>query len=244
MVVRTFGLEAAGHYAAAYSLSAIYAGFILQAMGADFFPRLAAVAQDDKKSNRLVNEQVEISLLLATPGLLFTLALAPWVIRAFYAKGFDPAILVLRWQALGALCRVGTWPMTFILVSKGERRTYIWTEFAMSVSHVIFLFIGLKLFGLPGSGMAFFEGCMFHWGLVVIVVKRISGFSWSRDNTLLAAWMLPLVALTFGASMWLPAVSSQIVGMVIATICSYFSVRLLVRKVPDNRIARMFAWLP
>ena len=46
-------------------------------MGADFFPRLTAVARDKPESNRLVNEQVEVGMLVAGPGVLAMLAFAP-----------------------------------------------------------------------------------------------------------------------------------------------------------------------
>ena len=45
----------------------MYVGFILQAMGSDFYPRLTAVADDHAECNRLVNEQAQIGLLLAGP---------------------------------------------------------------------------------------------------------------------------------------------------------------------------------
>jgi hypothetical protein len=41
---------------------------------------LTAVVDNNRKCNQLVNEQAEISILLALPGVLSTLALAPWVI--------------------------------------------------------------------------------------------------------------------------------------------------------------------
>ena len=39
MVLRMVGLEAAGYYQSAWTLGGLYVGFILQAMGADFYPR-------------------------------------------------------------------------------------------------------------------------------------------------------------------------------------------------------------
>ena len=44
MLARQIGLEAAGLYAAAWTLGGLYVNFVLQAMGADFYPRLVGVA--------------------------------------------------------------------------------------------------------------------------------------------------------------------------------------------------------
>src|SRR5208283_1417758 len=76
LVVHKLGLAAAGLYQSAWTLGGLYVGFILQSMGADFYPRLTAIAGDDRECNRLVNEQAQVSLLLAGPGIIGTLTLA------------------------------------------------------------------------------------------------------------------------------------------------------------------------
>ena len=79
LVSRTYGLDAVGIYQAAWSLSGLFAGFVLTAMGTDFYPRLSAVIDDRVAAIREINEQTEIGVLLALPGLLGTLALAKWL---------------------------------------------------------------------------------------------------------------------------------------------------------------------
>ena len=111
MVIRMASLEAAGYYQAAWTLGGLYVGFILQAMGTDFYPRLTAVAQDNDLCNRLVNEQTHISLLLAGPGVLATLVFTPFITTLFYSSDFHAAVEVLRWICLGTALRVITWPM-------------------------------------------------------------------------------------------------------------------------------------
>ncbi len=56
-------------------------------MGSDFYPRLTAAARDHAECNRLVNEQAQISLLLAGPDAR-NLTFAPLVISIFYAVTF------------------------------------------------------------------------------------------------------------------------------------------------------------
>ncbi len=96
-VLGDLGKDAAGFYQSAWMLGGLYVGVVLQAMGADFFPRLTAVAKDNAQCNRLVNEQAEISLLLAGPGIMGTLTFAGLVIHVFYSAKFDPALEILPW---------------------------------------------------------------------------------------------------------------------------------------------------
>ena len=49
IVIRQMGLDAAGLYQAAFALSSVYVGFILGAMGADYYPRLTAIRQTTRK---------------------------------------------------------------------------------------------------------------------------------------------------------------------------------------------------
>ncbi len=88
VVRRDAGLEAAGFYQAAWMLGGLYVGFILQAMGTDFYPRLVRVCSDHAQSTRVVNEQAHVSILLAAPGVLATLTFAPLVLTAFYSAEF------------------------------------------------------------------------------------------------------------------------------------------------------------
>lgn len=88
LIVRDLGIEAAGIYQAAWALSGMFGVFVLQAMGTDFYPRLTAAASDDLQVTKLVNEQMEVGMLLALPGVLGAIVFAPWLMSLFYSKQF------------------------------------------------------------------------------------------------------------------------------------------------------------
>ena len=128
IVLRVEGLEAAGLYHAAWALGGLYVGIVLQAMGTDFYPRLVGAIADVGESNRLVNEQARVSLLLAGPGVLATLAFAPLALWLLYSPGFAAAAEVLRWICLGIALRVVAWPMGYIIVARNARALFVATE--------------------------------------------------------------------------------------------------------------------
>ena len=107
-----------GIYQAAIGLSSIYVGFILDAMGKDYYPSLTAIAQDNGKYTSLINHQMEIGLLIAMPGILATMTFAPLVISIFYSTKFMLAVKILRWQILGILLQTINWPMGFLIDGK------------------------------------------------------------------------------------------------------------------------------
>lgn len=176
------GLAAVGQFQAANALSSVYVGFILQAMGTDFYPRLTAVAERNAACNVTVNEQVEISLLLAVPGILGSLAAAPWAVQLFYSRQFGPAADILSWQLVGMLLRVVSWPMGFIMLAKGRGVLLVLTDLAAYATYVALGWLGLRRFGLPGVGAAFLGLYAFHALLTYAVARRLSDFRWSAAN--------------------------------------------------------------
>jgi len=239
MVLRKFDLAAAGCYSAAYVLGNTYVGFITQAMGADFYPRLTAVASDHKECNRLVNEQAEVGLLLAGPGVIATLTFAPLVIWLFYSSAFAPAVEILRWICLGMMLRVASWPMGFILVARGERKLFFWTELLANTLFVFLVWAGLTMFGLKGSGIAFFGLYVAYWAGIYLVVRRLSGFRWSGANLRLAAIFAPGIAAVFAGWYFLPYMAIAIIGVLLTLLAGIYSLKTLCALVPLERLPRL-----
>jgi enterobacterial common antigen flippase len=238
MVIRTAGFEAAGLYQSAWALGGLYVGFILQAMGADFYPRLTAIAKDNSESTRIVNEQAQVSLLLAGPGVIATLTFAPIVISLFYSGRFDGAVSVLRWFCLGMTLRVVTWPMGFIILARGEARFYFVTELIWAFINVGLSWVCLRRFGLNGAGIAFFVSYVFHGLIVYAVVHRISLFQWSAMNIKVGLLFLSLIGLTFGGFYLLPRFWPTLIGTLLMLLACVFSIRTLLGLVSVERVPR------
>lgn len=120
VLMRQFDLAVVGIYHAAFNLSGILVGFVLGAMGADYYPRLTAAADDNASVHRMVNDQSQISILLALPGLAAMMVFAPHIINLLYSASFDTAVPVLRWCIMGILGRVFSWPMGYVVLAKGK----------------------------------------------------------------------------------------------------------------------------
>ena len=73
MIQQKLSAESLGYFQAAWAISMTYIGFVLSAMGTDYYPRLTQTIHDRIKVNRLVNEQTEVAILLAGPVLTIIL---------------------------------------------------------------------------------------------------------------------------------------------------------------------------
>ena len=238
IVLHRVGIEATGLYQSAWMLGGLYVGFILQAMGADFYPRLTAVARDNAECNRLVNEQARVGMLLAGPGIIATLAFAPVVIALFYSANFFGAVETLRWICMGVALRVITWPMGYIIVARGEQAIFFWTELAWTVMNVGLTWVLIGYFGLTGAGVAFFGSYVFHGCLIYVVVRRLSGFRWSSESRRTAQLFLALVALGLCGIYLLPVYAAIAIGAMVLIVISAHSVRSLVSLVGTDQIPR------
>ncbi len=236
IVLTEGGVQAAGLYQAAWAIGGLYTGFILQAMGTDFYPRLTAAIGDEQDCNRLVNEQAEVSMLLAGPGLLATLTFAPLIMRFFYSAEFQGAVELLRWLCLGMMLRIVVWPVGFIIVAKGAQKIFLFTEVAATVVHLGLAWLLVPKLGVLGSGVAFFGLYLWHSVLIYAVVRRLTGFRWSAANRQHGLIMLSLSGLVFLAFENLPLWLALLTGSAAVILTSLYSLRLLLRLLPPEAL--------
>lgn len=246
-VLHKIGFEATGLYQSAWMLGGFYVGIILQAMGADFYPRLTATVNTHPECNRLVNEQTLVGLLLAGPGVLATLTFAPLVISMFYSAKFGAAVGVLRWICLGATLQVVTWPMGFIVVAKGRQGLFFGSELAWTIVAVGMAWFCIKFFGLNGAGIAFLGSYIFHGFLTYPIARWLTGFRWSTENKRIGLIYLSLICIGFCGFYVLPLLAATCVAAMTLVVGSAYSVRALLKMVSLHRIPlpvqRLLVWL-
>jgi antigen flippase len=245
IITREYGVSAAGYYQAAWGLSGMFAGFILTAMDADFYPRLTSIIHDRVLAIRTVNEQTEIGVLLALPGLLTTLAFGPIVIRIFYTTQFLASAALLPWLLVGVFGQVVSWPLAFIQPAKGAGRWFIATETTSIVVRSALVIWLVPRFGPVGAGYAFASGYLTHTVGMLWVGYRLIGFRWSRGVERLLFLSGLAVAVGAAVRLWIPGWQAMAIGGVIALAGSLASLRgLAVRLGNDHVLIRACGRVP
>jgi PST family polysaccharide transporter len=203
---------------------------------------LTAVANNNAECNRLVNEQTEVGLLMAGPGVLGTLTFAPLVIDLFYSTKFGPAVEVLRWICLGMLLRVASWPMGFILGAKGARKAIFLSELFMALLQIGLVWVCVRRFGLNGTGIAFFVSYIGYGCLIYFIVRSVSGFRWARENKQIGVLFLSLIAALFIGRYYLPRPVVVAGGVLTTLAASYYSAKKLCALVPLDKLPKPVRW--
>jgi antigen flippase len=245
LITQHSGIQAVGLYSAAFALSGMFVNFVLGAMSADYYPRLTGVASDKPAMVRLVNEQTEIGLLLAFPGLLATMALAPWILQIFYTHEFLGAVELMQWFILGCLGRVISWPLGFVMLALGKGRWFLLTETSFNLVHVVLIALGLHFYGIEGVAIAFVVMYAGYIAAVLRINRHLIVFKWSTECTRLGLLSLPLLGVIFTASRLLPLWPATWLGLSLTLVASVLCLRgLLARVGSEHRIVRAITRLP
>lgn len=202
MLQQQLGTHALGLFQATWTISMTYIGFALGAMGADYFPRVAGSIDDNGKVNRLANEQTEVALLLAGPVLLGMLGLAPWAVRWLYSTEFAPAWELLRFQIMGDILKVASWPLGFIIIAKGDGRTFIFTQTAIILTFVGLTWALLPVLGATAAAIGFAAMYAVALPLNHYIVSRRTGFSWTPRVRRDLSNLILFAACTVLAGIW------------------------------------------
>jgi len=230
LITQHEGTEAVGLYSAAFALSGMFVNFVLGAMGADYYPRLTGVASEKPAMVRMVNEQTEIGLLLALPGLLATMALAPWILQIFYTREFLGAVELLQWFILGCLGRVISWPLGYIMLALGKSSWLIVSESVMHAMHVLFIFFGLKIFGLVGVAQSFVLLYVIHILVTLFIGRNLISFSWSNRARATIFLSILASALILFAFLQLEVMTATLVGGTTTALTLLVSASIILKR--------------
>ncbi len=185
-VIRAFimhqgGAESVGLYQAGFVIINSYVGMVFTAIGTDFYPRLAAVNQDNSECRKVVCQQGEIAIHILAPLLCGCVLLMPLILRILYSDAFLDAAPYIFWCCPGMMFRLASWLIAYQFVAKAESRLFIVTEIIGSIVFLSLSIIGCFFGGLKGLGIAFTINYVIYFFVVFIIAIRRYGFSLSKD---------------------------------------------------------------
>lgn len=182
LVVNYYGsISELGLYNAGISISTLYVGVVLTAIGADFFPRLTAVHQDNLKVIEVVNQQGEIIVLFLCPMLVTFIIALPFIVKILFTEQFLGIIGFVRLLMIGMLFRTISWVLAYIPGAKGDYKLFLQMEILGNIIIFILSFLFYTLWGLEGLGYAFILSYIFYAGLVYLFCKRKYKFQFLKE---------------------------------------------------------------
>ena len=182
LVLHVLGKGGVGFYKAATAISLNYLGFLLTALSYDYYPRASAVRDQPHLLIDLVNKQHRIIMLLAVPIILGALAMVPYLVPLVYSRQFYPTVELLEWQLVGDLFRFSSWTMSFVVLARSSSSIYFCTELTYGLTTFFTSWVGMRLFGLTGLGMAFIATYIVYYLVLWFILKRDIRLMWTAEN--------------------------------------------------------------
>lgn len=217
-----------GYFQSAWMISSTYVGFVLQAMGNEYFPRISAQINNLKVMNSMVNKQSQIVLLISGPIFILMYAVAPVVISILYTQEFMSAVSVLHWFIVGDVIKMLGMPLRYVIMASCRGPIFIFTEFVPICIFVLVAALCVEKFGLTSVGAGY---CAMQCALLVISYfysKRVIRFQWNAEVVksfifVFACLMIVVFIFAYFESPW-----NYLVGICIGGLIGLFNVKKLI----------------
>lgn len=179
-----YNMDAVGIYQASWTISNLYIGIILSAMGIDFMPRLAKVSDDNQAMNKLINQQIEFGVALSSIGITFILLLSPIILQILYSSEFIAGSSIIRWQVLGVALRVLAFPFSYSIMAKGKSIQYAFIQVFFWTGDYLLLMLFSHLWGFDALGINYFVAYCFYLAFTYCACRYNHSFAFSRNSYL------------------------------------------------------------
>lgn len=214
------GIEMVGLYQAGVIIISTYVGLIFSAIGTDYYPRLAAINQDNAKCSEAVSQQGEIATMILGPMLTVCIVFMPFMLTLLYSSQFVEANEYVSWACLGMMLRLAAWVISFLFVAKAESKLFIVNEGLACIYTVLFSIVGFKYWGLQGIGMAFALEYLVYFIQVYAIAKKRYNLKLSIDFVKTYAIQLLCVVLCLCVVLSTEGIIKYILGTAVIIISS------------------------
>ena len=188
------GTEQVGFYQAGYTLINKYTGLILTALGMEYYPRLAQVAESRLRLRAFVSQEINVAISVMAPVVALVILLREFVVWLLYTPEFNVILTFVSWGMIGTVLRTLSWCLAFTILAKGDGKTYLWTEVASAIINLVLNIVFYRWWGLTGLGIAFLVSYLLYTGIVAIVYFKMYRLSVTRASLYNLLWTLAVAA--------------------------------------------------
>ena len=228
---RTGGIDQVGLYDAGFLIINTYVGLVFTAMSTDYFPRLSAVSESNKRCKEIINQQSEIAILILAPILVIFLIFIKEIVTLLYSSQFIEVNKMIYWAALGVFFKAITWAIGYILLAKSNSKMFFISELVANVYTLLFNIIGYYYYGLEGLGISFLVSYILSLIQVFLIAKVKYDFSIGKNLANIFIGQFIISILGFLCTYFMIRSNAFIFGILIIIISCSYSLKEL-----DNRV--------
>ena len=188
------GTEAVGYYQAGYTLINKYTGLILTALGMEYYPRLARVADSRIRLRAFVSQEINLAIAVMAPVVALFILLRQLIVWILYTPEFNVIFSFVSWGMIGTVLRTLSWCLAFTILAKGDGKTYLWTEVASAIINLLLNIVFYRWWGLTGLGVAFLVSYLLYTLIIAVVYFQNYRLQVTRACLYNLIWTLAVAA--------------------------------------------------
>jgi PST family polysaccharide transporter len=160
-----FGWDYAGYWDASWRISTLYLTLVTTALTLYYLPRIAEIRSWPELREEIKQAYRIVLPLVAGVGLVMFLA-RDLIIHLLFTADFVPMRRLFAWQIAGDIMKIGSWLIAFLMIGKGQARSYMATEIVSAVSFPALTWLFTEHYGFKGVAIAHFANYLIYWVLV------------------------------------------------------------------------------
>lgn len=221
-IARVDSIEYAGLFQAVWVITTVYLGLILKSMGADYYPRLSAISDQNNAVKTLVNEQSFIAILVSLPIIVGMILFSKFILTLFYSTEFIAASELLRWQLLGSIFKIISWPLAFILLAKNKGKLFLISEVIFYASYLSAAYLLYSTYSINAFGIAYLVAYIIYLLTVFVMAKYLTKFEWTPEITSIISISLAFIIVSFIGLMYFDKLG-LLLGIVLLFASTFYS---------------------
>lgn len=197
MTVRNFGLNAAGIFDVAWTLSMMYITLVLTSFGTYYMPTLSQSKELSAKTI-LITRIFRFTFLLLVPIITSIVVLKPLIVQVLYSPKFFYSLIIIRWMLIGDYLKSTSWVFGVSIIATADKKTLFWSEILFQFLFLILAGIAiLQISNLEGIGIAFVVTYFVYLGFTGYYVRK--NFQFNLQRSLVFKWFVGFIII-IGAS--------------------------------------------
>jgi O-antigen/teichoic acid export membrane protein len=196
IILNSDGINQVGLYSAGTTILTTYFGLVFAAMTTDFYPKLSAAMKKPESCYKLINLQAEIAVLILSPLILILVGYSNLIIPIIFSKDFVSISPMIIWGSVGIIFKAISWSMGISLMASGVVKDYLLNEIITILYSFLLGFLGYKIYGLTGFGLAYCLTYILHLVQMTIFLRIKINFQIEKRLIKIASLQMILIALT------------------------------------------------
>jgi len=168
----TLGWEAAGYWEAMWRLSGAYLMLITTTLAVYYLPRLSEL-KDPEEIKIEIYRGYKIILPITILCGVAIFQLKGILIEIMFSKDFKKMEMLFAWQLVGDTLKIGSWILSYLILSRAMVGVYVITEIFLGVSFFCLTWILTIWHGIQGVVIAHSINYLIYWAVMAYYAKKI-----------------------------------------------------------------------